>query len=135
MEILKTIRAKLLANGDLTTLLGGNFIYIKNVPLTRINKYITLGETFGNSESILEATRGIFTIVTHVSDSVPEPYATIREIAVKILEILNKKNETLTDGNTTVWWFKKTDAESVYDNGSKSWMLPMVFDFVATEIN
>lgn len=135
MEILITVRNKLLLNSDLTSLLGGNYIYTKNVPLTRVNKYIVLKESFGKSEVVLHATKGIFTAVVYISDSVNEPYRIIREIGTKILEILNRKNETLTDANTTIWFFVKIDAEPVYDNSNKSWMLPMTFDFVASENN
>ena len=37
MEILKTIRAKLISNIDLINLLGGEYIWIKSIPLTRVN--------------------------------------------------------------------------------------------------
>jgi len=130
MELLKTIRDKLISTAAVTTLVSASDIRVRDMPLSRTNKQIILSETLGDSHSTLEAESGTFTIIIYVKDTVIEAYSILKQIIAVVLDTLDKKNETLADSNAYIREFRKTDGEPVHNDSEEFWMCPIVFDTV-----
>jgi len=133
MELIKTIRARLIADPTVSSLVPANDIRVHNMPLDTSTKQILLQETLGRSEITLDADLGIFTILVYVKDSIDEPYEELKEITQAILSVLDRKNETLKDSNSFVRFFVKTSGDFVHNNDERYWMCEMVFDYVTGE--
>jgi len=132
-DMLKTIRAKLVATTDITDLVSADDIRVGSQPIELVDKQIILMETLEQSEPTLVAEHGIMTITVYVKDTVQNSYAATREVINEILTTLNKQNENLTDADSTVRFFIKDDADYVHNNEERYWMAAIVFSYVEGE--
>ena len=133
MDLIKTIRANLVADTDITDLVSAVNIRVHDNPVNTATKQILLEETFGKSDSVLNVESGIFTIWVYVRDSVDEPYKTLKQIKTAVLSCLDKKNESLKDSDSFVRHFVKSSGEPIHSNGERYWMATLVFDYIVGE--
>jgi len=133
MELIKTIRNKLIGTAAVTALVDVSDIRVQGMPLKRTDKQIILRETLGDSHSTLAVERGTFTILIYVKDNVVEAYSVLKQIIKVVLVTLDKKNETLVDSDAYVRLFRKTDGEPVHNDKEEYWVCPIVFDTVIGE--
>ena len=133
MELLKTIRDRLVGTVAVTNLVPASDIRVQDIAITRTGKQIILMETLGDSHSTLEADSGTFTIIVYVKDTVVEAYSILKQIIAAVLDTVDKKNETLADSNAYVRLFIKVDGEPVHNDKEEFWMCPIVFNTVVGE--
>lgn len=133
MDILKSIRNRLISDTNITDLVGQR-IFVHSIKKTSSNSYIVLKETLGKSEIVLRATRGLFTIQIYVKDFIEGgAYKKVKEISKAVLGVLNRKNESLTDGDTNIRLFVKSSGEPIHNPEENYWMMVQVYDFVTEE--
>lgn len=129
-DISKTIRAKLVAESSITSLVSTANIRVTNAELPIASKEIVLKEIPAQSNPVLDAEFGQMTVIVFVTDDVDQPFKTAKQIVAAILAVLNKKNENLRDSDTAVRWFIKSGADYVYNPDEKYWMATINFDYV-----
>jgi hypothetical protein len=121
-DILKKLRAILLADPTIASHVGTN-IKVRELPVTRVGKQITLRKTFGTSDSIIPLCRpDVFISVWVKQKEVTEPYKVTTEIVEKIIDLLNRKGESLNINDLIVNQIVRVDADISYNDEEEYWI-------------
>jgi hypothetical protein len=127
-DILKKIRSTLVADTTIHTYVGDN-ITVNKLPKSKIAKQITIRKIYSKSDSILPAcAQDIYIEVWVQQKEVTEPYKTCVEIVEKIIDIFNRKGETLNTGDLIINQIVRTSAEVDYDESQEYWTGSIVLE-------
>ena len=132
-DILKKIRTVLLNDPTIAGHVGTN-IAVQEMPYPRTAKQITLRKSDGKSDSIVTIVNPtIFITVWIKQKEVTEPYKICREICDKIIDLLNRKGESLNESGLKVNQIVKTDCSLRYDESEEYWVGVLIFDAYTNE--
>jgi hypothetical protein len=132
-DILKKIRTVLLNDPTIAGHVGTN-IAVQEMPYARVAKQITLRKSDGKSDSIVTIVNPtIFITVWIKQKEVTEPYKICREICDKIIDLLNRKGESLNESGLKVNQIVKTDCSLRYDESEEYWVGVLIFDAFTNE--
>ena len=132
-DILKKIRAVLVADTTIHTYVGDN-ITVNKLPKSKIAKQITIRKAYGKSNSIVPiCTQDVYIEVWVQQKEVTEPYKTCVEIIERIIDLLNRKGETLNPGDLIINQIVRTDAEVDYDESQEYWNGTIVLECTTSD--
>jgi len=132
-DLIKKIRTVLLNDATISSHVGTN-IAVTEMPYARVAKQITLRKSDGKSNSIVTIVNPtIFITVWIKQKDTTEPYKTCREICDKIIDLLNRKGETLNESDLKINQIIKTDCSLRYDESEEYWVGVLVFDAYTNE--
>ena len=132
-DLLKKIRTTLLNDATIATQVGTN-IAVTEMPYPRVTKQITLRKSDGKSDSIITIVNPtVFITVWVKQKEVTEPYKTCREICDKVIDLLNRKGESLNESDLKVNQIVKTDCSLRYDESEEYWIGVIIFDCFTNE--
>lgn len=129
-DVAKTIRGHLIGSATITNLVSTDNIFISNSPKSKAAKQIIIKEIPGASNSVLDLEQGNMNIMVVVDDTVSESYKSLKEIVDSILDLLNKKNETLLDTDSAMRWFVKSGVDYIYNQDEYYRMAVITFGYV-----
>lgn len=125
-----TIRGHLIGDAGIIAEVSTSNIFIHNSPKPKATKQIVIKDIPGPSNSVLDLEQGEIQLMIIVDETISGPYAKVREITELVLDLLNKKNETLIDSNSKMRWFVKTGADYIYSQAEYYWMGLITFGYV-----
>jgi len=130
-DIAKTIRTHLINSATITGIVDVGNIFVSNSPKAKATKQIVIKEIPGPSNSVLDLEQGNLNLIVVVDgDKVSEPYAETKTIVEAILDLLNKKNETLLDTDSAMRWLVKSGVDYIYNQDEYYWMAVITFGYV-----
>ena len=134
-DIATKVRAVLQADTTLTAMLtSSNDIRVSELPVSKVNKQITIRQTLGRSDSILHATMStLFIFVWVKQKEVSEPYKTTAQIMRRVVALLNRQGRSLDDSPLEIHQIVKTDGQIMFDEDQERWIGTLVFDVVTNE--
>lgn len=120
-DILKKIRAILVSDATIHTYVVDN-IFVRKLPKAKITKQITLRKGYGSSNSIIPlCTHDVYISVWVQQKEVAEPYKVCAEITERVVDLFNRKGETLNVSDLVINQITRTDAEIDYDEDQEYW--------------
>lgn len=133
----ETLIAKLKADSTLLTLLDVTDpaqapIQVTYVPVNMPNKYLILDLTYGESFH-LGYESGVVTIGVYVKDAVDQPVLHLKQIAERIMSVLDMKGSQLQDSMTSiVYRLRKVGFTDFYDNTTHYYIGSIDFEYYVT---
>ena len=132
-DVLIVFRNTMLNDSTITSLVSTN-VRVREQPKKRVAKQITLRKNYGISNSILDsANPTIFVTVWVKEKEEEEPYKVCATLVHRILDLFNRKGESLNSDNLIVNQIVKTDAEIFFDDEQKLWTGVITFDVVTND--
>jgi|GEM_PF-6934112 len=132
-DILKKVKSVLVADATIHTYVADD-IRVRDLPLPKIPKQITIRKTFGTSNSIIPACDCTVYITVWVKQKeVTEPYKMTTQITERINDLFNRKGESLNESDLIVNQMKRTDAEISYTDDQEYWTSTIILECVTND--
>ncbi len=132
-DILKKIRSVLVTDTTIHTYVGDN-ISVRKLPKSKITKQITIRKGYGKSDSIIPScTHDVYISVWIQQKEVSEPYKTCVAIVERIIDLFNRKGETLNTNDLVINQITRTDAEIDYDEDQEYWNGTIILECVTND--
>lgn len=132
-DILKKVRAVLLADTAITNVVGQN-IKVGDQPVARATKQITLRKSYGTSNSIIQAGNPtVFITVWIKQKDSEEPYKDCATVVDRIITLFNRKGSSLNTSDLEVNQMVKVDASITYNDEQEMFVGVIIFDTVHNE--
>lgn len=132
-DFLKTIRAILINDATIQSYVGSH-IRISELPKARLTKQITLRKDYGISDSIIKIVNPTLFITVWIKQKEnTEPYKLCADVVERIIDLLNRKGESLNDGDLIINQIVKTDSSIRYNESEEYWAGIIIFDVVTND--
>ena len=138
-DILIVLRSILLADPIISGYVGIN-VRVKDLPKKRTLRQITLRKSYGKSNSIITLVNPTVFITTWIREKEKEevtendqPYQTCANIVHKIIDLFNRKGESLNSGDLIINQMVKVDAEIYFNDSKKEYIGVVTFDIVTND--